>query len=210
VATSRRPAPTPFNPRTPHIHPSFSFSPLGLTPEHRLTSPFPSRAPHRAPYSVATPTPSPSRVGPHLTELMLHSSASSCSGPPRAPPAERPPPSLLHGELHCSPSPSQNGSDSSCSFSLWSSGTRPHHRWPPEGIIAVENPSCHRCSATSTVLCHLGEPHPPSSCTMHAPWSPLAHASHLLPPRPPTSHHRPRRCTSRSRSDRALRGRRTP
>jgi hypothetical protein len=146
----------------------------------------------------------------HLAELMPHSGATPCSSPPRAPPAERPPPSLLHGELRCSPSPSQNGSYSSCSFSLWSSWTSQYHCWPPEGIIAVGNLPCGRCSATSTVMHHLGEPHRPSSCTAHAPWSPLARVGYLLPPRPPTSHHRPRCRTDRSHGNCALRGRRAP
>jgi hypothetical protein len=139
---------------------------------------------------------------------MPHLGASPCNGSPRAPPAKRPPLSLLHGELRCSPSPSQDGPDSSCSFSLWSSGTR--HRRSLEGIITVGNPSCRRCSATSMVLCHLGEPHRPSSCTAHTPWSPLARVDHLLPPKLPTSHHRPRRRTGRSHTDRALRGRHAP
>jgi hypothetical protein len=141
---------------------------------------------------------------------MPHLGASPCSGPPRAPTAKRPPPSLLHGELRCSPSPSQNGPDSLCSFSLWSSRTRPHHHRLPEGIIAIGNPPCRRCSATSMVLCHLGEPHRPSSCMAHAPCSPLDRADHLLPPRPSMSRHQPCRCTGRSRGERALRGRCTP
>jgi hypothetical protein len=65
----------------------------------------------------------------------------------------------------------------------------------------AENSLCRRCSATPTVPRHHGEPHHPSPCATHAPWSPLACAGHLLPPRRPAS---------RCRGDRALRGRRVP
>jgi hypothetical protein len=70
----------------------------------------------------------------------------------------------------------------------------------------------HRCwkPTMRPLLRHLGEPHRPSSCTAHAPWSPLARVGYLLPPRPPTSHHRSRCRTDRSRGDCALRGRRAP
>jgi hypothetical protein len=54
-------------------------------------------------------------------------------------------------------------------------------------------PSSRPASATSMVSRHLGETHHPSPCLVHAPWSPLACAGHLPPPRPPVSRSRSRR-----------------
>jgi hypothetical protein len=63
-------------------------------------------------------------------------------------------------------------------------------------------PSSRPTSATSTVPRHLGETHYPSPCPTHAPWSPLACAGHLLPPRPPVSRHRSRHHVGSRRGDR--------
>jgi hypothetical protein len=177
--------------------PPFFLSTLVQKPSH---APCPISFPH-----AGLATPEHPTLFPHSSAAKCHFSVSGSSVPHRKLPRSSCHP-LSSVSSAARPPLAKMALTSSCSFSHWSPGTHPHNRWPPEGIIAVGKPPCCRCSATSTVPRHLGEPHRPSPCMTHAPWSPLACADHLLPPRPPARRHHPRR----SRGDRALRGCRAP
>jgi hypothetical protein len=134
-------------PRSPSLHAALDWTPLlplhGATRAGPPHPPFPLRFGAKAIACPLSPISSSACKSGRLKPPTPRSSAAKCLLPgigfhhPSSEIAERPPPSLLHGELRYSPSPSQNGLDSSCSFSLWSSGTHPCHHWPPKGIIAI-------------------------------------------------------------------------
>jgi hypothetical protein len=67
-------------------------------------------------------------------------------------------------------------------LSLRSLGTQRHCCWPSGGVIAAGSLPCHHCSATSTVLRHLGEPPPLAPCLARPPRNVGAYPGRHFPP----------------------------